>query len=163
MATLNTIEQIAYPSYPAFKSGVETKRVFGSYAKTASLPADDDYIILADKIPVHSCIHKINMTHAAIAGMTDVDIVLLEPDGTLVETGLTTAGDVVYLAETLSFETARADAKVNTNLAKPIKDLVGLGGDACPAYFTIAMLVNTAGSTANKLIEYDIEFSSPVC
>ena len=85
MATLSTIEYTANPEAPAFNMGANVKKVYGSYAKTAALPADADLLILARNLPLSAVIHKINLTHGAIEGFTDADIVLLDSDGNVIK------------------------------------------------------------------------------
>lgn len=158
MATKYSVEKTANPEIPAFNMGDTVKKVYGSYAKTASLPADGDYVIMAENVPVSAVIHKINLTHPAISGMTDVDIILLDESGSVVED----SGEAVeYLAETLSFATARANANVLAAAQKPLKELLNLGGDVLAPSFDIAMRVVTGGSTADKTIKWDIEYSTP--
>ncbi len=160
MATLSTIEYTANPENAAFNNGVSAKKVYGSYAKTAVLPADGDYLIIGRNIPYNAVIHKINLTHGAISGLTDVDIVMLDASGVIIETGLVTSAGVVYLAETLTFATARTNADVLAALQKNIKTLVNAGGDKFKGAVDIALRIVTAGSSTGT-IKVDIEYSTP--
>lgn len=157
MATLSTIEYTANPEAPAFNMGANVKKVYGSYAKTAALPADDDLLILARNLPLSAVIHKISLTHVAIEGFTDADIVLLDSDGSVIKNS---SNAVVYLAEALSFANARANENVLSALQQSLKALIGYGGDKLAPSVSIALLVNTAGSKTGT-ISYDIEYSTP--
>ena len=157
MATLSTIEYTANPEAPAFNMGANVKKVYGSYAKTAALPADDDLLILARNLPLSAVIHKINLTHGGFEGFTDADIVLLDSDGNVIENS---SNAVVYLAEALSFANARANENVLSALQQSLKALIGYGGDKLAPSVSIALLVNTAGSKTGT-ISYDIEYSTP--
>lgn len=157
MATLSTIEYTANPEAPAFNMGANVKKVYGSYAKTAAKPADNDLLILARNLPLSAVIHKISLTHVAITGFTDADIVLLDSDGSVIRKS---SNAVVYLAEALSFANARANVNVLSALQKSLKALIGYGGDKLAPSVSIALLVNTAGSRTGT-ISYDIEYSTP--
>lgn len=157
MATLSTIEYTANPEAPAFNMGANVKKVYGSYAKTAALPTDADLLILARNLPLSAVIHKISLTHVAIAGFTDADIVLLDSDGSVIKNS---SNAVVYLAEALSFANARANENVLSALQQSLKALIGYGGDKLAPSVSIALLVNTAGSKTGT-ISYDIEYSTP--
>lgn len=157
MATLSTKEYTANPEAPAFNMGANVKKVYGSYAKTAALPADDDLLILARNLPLSAVIHKINLTHGAIEGFTDADIVLLDSDGSVIKNS---SNAVVYLAEALGFANARANENVLSALQQSLKALIGYGGDKLAPSVSIALLVNTAGSKTGT-ISYDIEYSTP--
>ena len=157
MATLSTIEYTANPEAPAFNMGANVKKVYGSYAKTAALPTDADLLILARNLPLSAVIHKISLTHGAIAGFTDADIVLLDSDGSVIKNS---SNAVVYLAEALSFANARVNENVLSALQQSLKALIGYGGDKLAPSVSIALLVNTAGSKTGT-ISYDIEYSTP--
>ena len=156
MAVLNSIEYTATPEQAGCNGGALVKKQWGSYAKTAALPAANDILIMARNIPLSAVIQKISLTHAAISGFTDADIVLVDQDGTIVND----SGDAVeYLAETLSFASARADANVLTAAKKPLKTLLNKGGDAIGTVVDIAFRVVTPGTTASVTIDWDIEYT----
>ncbi len=156
MATLSTIEYTANPEQPAFNMGDEVKKVYGSYAKTAALPADNDLLIIARGIPVSAVIQKINVTHPAIVDFTYADIVLLDENGSVVQdSGYADE----YLAEAVTFVNARNNQNILSALRKPLKTLLNLGGDKLAPSFDIALRVVTGGANTGT-IDFDIEYTN---
>ena len=157
MAIRYSIEKTANPENTAFSIGVAPKKVYGSVAKTADVPADNDYVILAENIPVSACVHKLNLTHGNITSMNDTDILVLDKDGNVVKNS---DSETIYLAETVSFANARANVDVLAAKQKSIKELAGKGGDKLGSYVDIAMQVVTGGSDTGT-VKWDVEFSTP--
>lgn len=165
MAILQTKEYTANQEFDAYGRGIRTKTAFGAYDKTASLPADADYLILAHKLVTNNVLNTIKLTNPAIAGFTDADIVMLDKDGNEVKDNEASPATVL-LADGITFATALTSANVlgkNVSGFDRTKSLAELTGKSCgelPAYVDLALKVNTGGS-ATGTFELEVEYSAP--
>ena len=164
MAVLNTAEFTNKPSAEVFGRGKQTIKVVGKYAKTASVPADADILVLAQGLPANTAILSVRVDSSATAGFTDADIVLIDQEGALVKD----ASDAnCLLADGLSFASAKVFVDVlgsgvsGYDRSEPIYKLTGKSPKQAGSTFGIGLLVNTAGS-ATGTVSVEIELTNPV-
>jgi len=164
MAKLQTIEYTANTEFDAYGRGISTKKAFGSYAKTAELPADADYVVIAHKMVTNSVLNTIKLTSPAIVGFTDADIVMLDSAGAEVKNNAGSPATVL-LADGITFANALSSKNVlglslTFDRTKSLAEMTGKSAGQLPAYVDIALKVNTAGTNTGT-IETEVEFSAP--
>ena len=151
MAILNSIEYGVSPKFPAFNSGMITKKVFGTVDKTSAI-ADDDVIIIARGIIPNNMVQKLVATNTALTGATDWDVIVCDEAGT-------------ELADSVSFATAKSVNILGSGVSgfskgKSIAQLAEKGVDALEPDYCIAVVGNTVGAGTGT-IQVEIEYSAP--
>lgn len=147
MAILRTKEYASKAD--VFKNGGMTRLVKGTLNKTADV-ADDD-IMLLQKINPQSLVTAIPVVTSGITGMTDVDMVLCQADGTLIKDNADSPA-TVYLFDGVDMSSAIAgvdqlDSGLSLDLTKSILDLTGKPMAELPADDVwLGLVINTAGS-----------------